>query len=189
MPTARGLAFRQRCGWQDLRHWRVAQGTGAWVNTILTVEVYDPCHGHLDPEGRHARVKTCWFHQRVMDGKIYGFGGYQSRLRVDEYDPVTDTWTEKDTTRTNIIGLSTSVLDGKIYVIGGYVPPGGPNYPGVTTMEVYNPATGSWTEGPDMPTGRWGLRTCVVDGKIYAIGGVTLWLEKNACGTVEVYTE
>jgi hypothetical protein len=37
-----------------------------------------------------------------------------------------------------------------------------------------------------MPTGRFGPRTSVVDGKIYAIGGMSRWVT-TACGTVEEY--
>ena len=37
----------------------------------------------------------------------------------------------------------------------------------------------------NMPTGRWELSTCVVDGKIYAIGGAGPVYQ--ALGTVEVY--
>jgi hypothetical protein len=32
-------------------------------------------------------------------------------------------------------------------------------------------AQGSWTQKADMPTARFGLSACVVDGKVYAIGG------------------
>jgi len=34
-------------------------------------------------------------------------------------------------------------------------------------------AEGAWTRKADMPTVRWELSTCVVDGKIYAIGGAS----------------
>ncbi|MFQ6041671.1 MAG: kelch repeat-containing protein, partial [Candidatus Poribacteria bacterium] len=30
---------------------------------------------------------------------------------------------------------------------------------------------GKWVRNTNMPTARWGLSTCVVNGKIYAIGG------------------
>ena len=47
-------------------------------------------------------------------------------------------------------------------------------------------AQGPWTQKEaDMPTGRWELSTCVVDGKIYAIGGAGPVYQ--ALGTVEVY--
>ena len=45
-------------------------------------------------------------------------------------------------------------------------------------------AQSPWSKKADMPTGRWELSTCVVDGKIYAIGGA-IFLE--ALRSVEVY--
>lgn len=72
--------------------------------------------------------------------------------------------------------VTTSVVDGKIYVIGGYLDPAVSGYPGVTTVEVYDPATDTWTTAPDMPKGRFAPRSSVVDGKIYVIGGMGYWI-------------
>ena len=83
--------------------------------------------------------------------------------------------------------LSTSTLGGKIYAIGGY-DPSDPGYPNVVAVEVYDPATDTWTTAPDMLTERFGPRTSVVDGKIYVIGGMETYHEgESALGTVEVY--
>ncbi len=112
----------------------------------------------------------------VVNDKIYVIGGSTSEpdakalSTVEEYDPFTNTWTRKadmPTIRTDMIG-SSSVVDGKIYVIGGY---NGGNSWGSPTVEEYDPATDTWTRKADMPTPRWSLATCTVDGKIYAIGG------------------
>jgi N-acetylneuraminic acid mutarotase len=81
--------------------------------------------------------------------------------------------------------LSTCALDGKIYAFGGYVP-GATGHPGVATLEVYDPATDIWKRKPDMPTERFGLRTSVVGGKIYVIGGMEKWVG-SASGTLWEY--
>ncbi|NQT02781.1 MAG: hypothetical protein HQ580_12205 [Planctomycetes bacterium] len=47
-------------------------------------------------------------------------------------------------------------------------------------------AEGTWATRADMPTGRWELSTCVVDGKIYAIGGASGY-GSAALRTVEEY--
>ena len=80
---------------------------------------------------------------------------------------------------------ASSALNGKIYAIGGYVP-GVSGHPGVVTVEVYDPATDTWTAAPEMPSGRFAPRSSVVDGKIYVIGGMGDW-PGSAYGTVEVY--
>ncbi len=47
-------------------------------------------------------------------------------------------------------------------------------------------AEGTWATRTDMPTRRWDLSTCVVDGKIYAIGGASGYASE-VLRTVEEY--
>jgi N-acetylneuraminic acid mutarotase len=54
----------------------------------------------------------------------------------------------------------------------------------VFTVTSYDPKTDKWTEKTDMPTPRWGLSTCVVNNKIYAIGGNK---GNAALSAVEIY--
>jgi N-acetylneuraminic acid mutarotase len=80
-----------------------------------------------------------------------------------------DTWTRKADMPTARWGLSTAVVDGKIYSIGGGQSPYG-TY--MSTVEVYDPETDTWTTGKaDMPTGRAFAGASVVNGKIYVVGG------------------
>ncbi|MFC2086339.1 Kelch repeat-containing protein [Bacteroidota bacterium] len=81
--------------------------------------------------------------------------------------------------------LSGCTLDGKIYVIGGTesISSTGPS---VGTMEVYNPTSDSWDTKAEMPTSRVEFAACAVNGKIYAIGGVTNH-GASPIGTVEEY--
>jgi hypothetical protein len=53
-------------------------------------------------------------------------------------------------------------------------------------VEAYDPATDTWTRKADMPTARRNFATCVVGGRIYAIGG---WVTSSryAFTTVEQY--
>jgi N-acetylneuraminic acid mutarotase len=113
----------------------------------------------------------------VVNGKIYVIGGYTGEpdgiilSTLEEYDPLTNTWIRKadmPTARCDMIG-SSAVVDGKIYVIGGDIFDS--DWKCIPTVEEYNPATNTWTRKADMPTPRWSLATCAVDGKIYAIGG------------------
>ena len=147
------------------------------------MEAYDPATDTWTQKGDMPRSIGAGA-SSVVDGKIYVFGGYGGSRRVDEYDPSTDTWTTKSEMPTARHALSTSALDGKIYAIGGYYAPFVTGYLGVGTVEVYDPATDTWTTAPDMPAGRFGPRSSVVDGKIYVIGGMGYWIG-SAFGTVE----
>jgi N-acetylneuraminic acid mutarotase len=80
-------------------------------------------------------------------------------------------WTTRSPMPTATSLHSASVIDGKIYVIGGTdtIYRVATDY--FSTVRMYDPTTDTWTMKADMPRGRARAATCVVDGKIYAIGG------------------
>jgi N-acetylneuraminic acid mutarotase len=81
------------------------------------------------------------------------------------------TWTTRSPLPTATSLHSASVIDGKIYVIGGTdtIYRVATDY--FSTVLMYDPTTDTWTMKADMPRGRARAATCVVNGKIYAIGG------------------
>ena len=81
------------------------------------------------------------------------------------------TWTAKSPMPVATSLHSANVLDGKIYVIGGTdtIYRVATDY--FSTVRMYDPTTNTWTIKADMPRGRARAATCIVDGKIYAIGG------------------
>ena len=81
------------------------------------------------------------------------------------------TWTTRSPMPTATSLHSASVIDGKIYVIGGTdtIYRVATDY--FSTVRMYDPTTDTWTMKADMPRGRARAAICVVDGKIYAIGG------------------
>jgi len=77
----------------------------------------------------------------VVNGKIYAIGGLTVNAAlstVEEYDPVTDTWTKKANMPTPRGDLCTAVVDNKIYAIGGVVLP---VVNKLSTVEEYNSTT------------------------------------------------
>ena len=120
----------------------------------------------------------------VYQNKIYclgGFsaGGYYSNESIkgvnEVYDPATDTWETKEPIPTPRRGLGANVVNGKIYVTGGHVP-NSSSLTGFSTLslnEVYDPETDSWSTKAEMPTAEVGIRSAVVDSKIYVIESIT----------------
>ncbi len=119
-----------------------------------------------------------------LDGKVYYIGGFegtdsgphcQNSSNVYAYDPSTDTFGEGTSMPAGRArGASgVAVYGGKIYVAGGlYDDPDGVCDPvAVPWVDVYDPATGEWTQLPNMPRARNHFHGAVVDGKFYAIGG------------------
>jgi len=94
-------------------------------------------------------------------------------------------WTRKTDMPTPRMYLSTSVVDGRIYAIGGSSYATISTASTLKTVEEYDPATDTWAARSSMSTARWGLSTCTVNGKIYAIGGAQVGV--SPLRTVEEY--
>ena len=135
----------------------------------------------------------------IVDGKVFVIGGDEDKFgdisiaTVEMYDPETDTWERKADMPTARAGVSTVVVDGKIYAIGGgqtkkFQRGLGWVYGGkvLSTIEVYDPVTDTWTQKADMPVPRGGS-TCVVDGKIYIVGGSAANKKQGRIDNVDVY--
>lgn len=77
---------------------------------------------------------------------------------------------------------ATCTYNGKIYVFGG-----NENDGEVKTTYIYDIATDTWSQGADMPTGRY-LNTAVeVGGKIYVMGGRQLTASTSPVNANECY--
>jgi N-acetylneuraminic acid mutarotase len=156
----------------------VIGGNTGWTETSV-VEAYDPTTDTWTrktdiPTGRSIAATV------AVDGKIYviggnGNGGVNFTFRtVEVYDPATDTWTRKADMPTARWSPAADVVDGKIYVFGGgrrYSANAFPPFDETPIVEVYDPATDTWSRASDMPTARFAHSASAVDGKIYIIGG------------------
>jgi N-acetylneuraminic acid mutarotase len=116
---------------------------------------------------------------RVGD-KIYvlpGYGLNGFRNEVLEYDPVADTWATKTPSPTYRYTVSTEVVNDKIYVLGGDgVFDDGPwvqsaNWTIKSHVEIYDPATDSWSTGQSAPAPFSTAATCAIGDEIYMFGG------------------
>ena len=106
----------------------------------------------------------------TVNNKIYVFGGWWGSYMdlVFEYSDETG-WTSKSPMPTARNHGTTAVYDGKIYVIGGEF-----GYQPADVVEIYDPATDTWTTGlAPMPTPQHWLGSSgspVSAGIIYVLG-------------------
>lgn len=86
-----------------------------------------------------------------------------------KYEPETKTWTAEQRLPTPREHLGVAGFDSKLYVVGGRTGGIGTN---LATSEAFDPATGSWTALPDMPTARGGsAATATTNGFVVSAGG------------------
>lgn len=149
-------------------------------------------YSDLDDVARYDLDSGCWTQCAPMPtprnflcavalaGKIYAIGGQSpgyAQGAFECYDPARDAWTGLVPLPTPRYGAAAATVGGKIYVFGGA---GGDMRSGAAgqrrnlyfnTLEIYDPASGSWSRGADMPTPRAGAVIGVLDGRIYVMGG------------------
>ncbi len=142
---------------------------------LSAVEVYDPATDTWTRKADLPEPKGYLYGSHpVVDGKIYILGGGKTAVsRVDVYDPATDTWSRAADMPTARMLYARVAWNEKIYTFGGLTGTLGSSSPTVNVTEVYDPQTDSWSQAAPMPTGVWEHSACVVDDKIYVIGGAT----------------
>jgi len=83
------------------------------------------------------------------------------------------------------VGLAVGVVNGILYAVGGSCCDPGENANILSTVESYDPSTNMWTARAPIPTPRVGLAVGVVNGILYAVGGLSKG--KGPISTVEAY--
>ena len=143
------------------------------------MEVYDPGTDTW-AKAENMNCARCSAAISVVNGEIYAIGGLGSPPDQDEsylylsnvevFNPKTNQWQERTEMSAPKALHTASVIDGKIYVIGGYFSKDG-EFKKLSTIEIYDPTTDHWTQKSDLPIGKWGHKTEVIDGQIYIFGG------------------
>lgn len=187
LPTARfGLTTSMVNG----KIYAMGGSDAPYVPYFNTVEIYDPAtdtwtSGTPMPNERMGHTAA------VVNDKIYVMGGayvaQTSTAYVDEYDPATDTWTAKAEMPTDRVFHCAGAVGGKIYVFGGCRYVNNVNISNLSAVDVYDPATDTWTTKGKMRSPRGLAAACVVNDMIYVFGGVVGDLGNAPIGTADVY--
>jgi large repetitive protein len=150
-------------------------------NTIPIVEVYDGAVGTWStaPSLQMDRSRAAAVD---VNGTIYVLGGVSENSSllalnsVEAYTPPTlkqTSWQAVAPMPTARYALAAAGLNGKLYAISGIQPDPSQSNSGVvsTAVEVYDPASNTWTSVTPIPTGHQGGEARVLNGKIYVVGG------------------
>ena len=171
-----------------------------WVlsEVLLSPDLAPHILAHL-PTTEHAAKGTCRAWRRGWKEAlkkrerphllvIGGYGGDGERLNsLERFDPSTNEWEEEEAvapmpTARNYAGMA--VLDGKLYAAGGQLE----NQAVLVTanlVERYDLATNAWEAVSSMLTARAQFGMAVLDGRLYAAGGVNE--DDGALSSVERY--
>jgi len=158
-----------------------------WQSFAATLLVTACGHDQGPPQNCGA---DCWTVQAPMptprsgfgigslNGILYTVGGalpsaspHSSEPTVEAYDPATNHWTTKASMPTARSGALVADLNGLLYAVGG-TPAGQVDPLPAGTVEVYDPASDSWTTKQPIPAPPFGAGVGVVNGILYVIGGI-----------------
>jgi N-acetylneuraminic acid mutarotase len=169
----------------------VSGGRNSNGNLTRTLFVYDPGSNSWTRKADMPRGGGCGGAQGVISGKLYVYTGcYSSTGVFFRYSPTTDTWATLPAPPTDHKTGAGGVINGKFYLAGGFTALGC-TIGGVPAqcddlddaLDVYDPATDSWTTKASMLTKRSGMAAAVMDGKLFVVGGS----EEFTVAKLEVY--
>lgn len=148
------------------------------ASTFLTsTEIYDPATGTWSTTGNMLTPRALFPAVLLASGKVLVAGGYTTgpnntvkTANAELYDPATGSWAAAGPLGdVRAEGLMQRLNDGRILLAGGKDPGNCTN-----RVELYNPASNTWSPGPSMHYARGGhfTLTLMPDGQALAVGGV-----------------
>lgn len=138
------------------------------------VQEYDPAR-NVWTEAPKARMPTPrrGLAAVALGGLIYVVGGSGpsgATGALEVYDPVRDVWLPpRARLRIPRVYLAAAALNGKIYAVGGS--PDCCGNASTNTVEVYDPATNTWSDRAPLPVALQTSAAAAVGGKLYVFGG------------------
>jgi N-acetylneuraminic acid mutarotase len=145
---------------------------------VGTVEEYDPATNQWRSRSSMPTARNHFF-AAAVGGRIYAIDGRIGTVFVtksdvidliEAYDPATDHWAyagRAPTTRGDVTG---DVHNGLLYIAGGEFQ----DFERKMTfwsVEVFNPATGAWSNLPHMQVARHGFAAAFVGNALHVMGG------------------
>ncbi len=119
----------------------------------------------------------------LRNGSILVAGGIDARnnplYSAELYNPAANRWTSAGSMATAHFDHTATLLpSGKVLVAGGFAVP----FPSssLTTMELYDPTTNSWSAAAPMIGSRTGhTATLLTDGRVLVVGGLSIALREG----------
>ncbi|WP_052499540.1 Kelch repeat-containing protein [Streptomyces vietnamensis] len=176
-----------------------AGGAGRLLEALADAAVFDPASGTWTETGRLHEARRIHSLTVLRDGRVLAAGGITgpqafppSAVAGSElYDPEAGTWTPAAPMAGARYGHSATLLpDGRVLVAGGNRLRDARTVVTLTTAELFDPDTGTWSPAAEMADARWHhIVAPLPGGHLLAVAGLaaTGQLLPTALALCEVY--
>jgi hypothetical protein len=148
-------------GFDDLQH-----------GALSTAELFDPGTG-VKPTERMRVARSRPTATLLDDGTVLVAGGDGNVTSAERYVPALGRWFPAGSMTVPRWGHSATLLrDGRVLVAGGAMSTGCCEMTALSSTEIYNPVSNTWTRGASMGTVRYShTGTLLGDGRVLVVGG------------------
>jgi N-acetylneuraminic acid mutarotase len=171
----------------------VAGGVGESGN-LASAELYDPVSGTWSATGSLNTARQLQTATLLPNGKVLVAGGAGNDYNVtttELYDPASGTWSVISSPNTARVGHTATLLpSGKVLIAGGttFVDGGSPHYVDLSSAELYDPATGTWSPTGSMTEARVSpTATLLLNAKVLVAAGHWYFNGTFVLDTAELY--
>ncbi|MGW3285413.1 Kelch repeat-containing protein [Streptomyces sp. NPDC001002] len=177
----------------------VAGGTNVDFASVADTALYDAAAGTWSAAGPLATARRMHSLTALLDGRALAVGGVTGGqsfpgpglASAELFDPESGTWSPAGPMTYPRTGHSaTLLLDGRVLVTGGQHVRSARSELTLTTAELFDPETGTWTTTGAMNDARWHHQAVLLgDGRVLAIGGLADigYANTTALALCEVY--
>jgi Kelch motif len=156
----------------------VAGGLATDFTPIASAEIYNPVSGTWTLTGSMSTARVDPTAVRLLDGRVLVAGGDSSEeeprfTSAEIFDPHTGQWTatgDMTTGRSEAEYAGVRLRDGRVLIPGGHTAFETP----VSSADLYNPKTGTWSSAGSMSVPRAGHSAIVLNGNrgVLVMGGL-----------------
>jgi N-acetylneuraminic acid mutarotase len=152
----------------------VTGGTSNTGSELRSAEIYDPVSNTWSSANFMATAR--YYHTATLlgTGKVLVIGGDNMGplSSAEVYDPVSNSWSSAGSMATSrYLQTATLLNNGKVLVTGGFSLPNN-NPTALSSTELYDPTSNSWSADATMATGRYAHTAILLaSGKVLVVGG------------------